>query len=161
MIKKFSLSVAWVGILVIVAGCSAQDTKIVPSTDLSPPPPSRASEQLVSRVAPAVSVTKSVGNTEGELEGTAVDVSLEDPGGSGEYVFDAKDLTFRVGDVIAFTLSAETEFHTFTVDELGIDESVDASEEIRFSFTFDRAGTYKLVCIPHESLGMIGTITVQ
>ena len=63
--------------------------------------------------------------------------------------------------MIVFTLSAETEFHTFTVDELGIDESVDASEKIRFSFTFDRAGIYKLVCIPHESLGMVGTITVQ
>ena len=135
MIRKFSLLVAAVGVLAVVAGCSAQDTKIVTSTALSPPPPSRASEQLVSRVAPAVSVTKSVGNAEGELQGTAFDVGLEDPGGSGEYVFDSKELTFQVGDVIAFTLSAETEFHTFTVDELGIDESVDASEKIRFSFS--------------------------
>jgi plastocyanin len=30
-----------------------------------------------------------------------------------------------------------------------------------FSHTFDVAGTYKYFCIPHESLGMLGTVTVQ
>lgn len=29
-----------------------------------------------------------------------------------------------------------------------------------FSHTFDVAGTYKYFCIPHESVGMLGTITV-
>ena len=29
------------------------------------------------------------------------------------------------------------------------------------SFTFDKPGEYELVCIPHESLGMTGTITVE
>lgn len=30
-----------------------------------------------------------------------------------------------------------------------------------FSRTFDVAGTYKYFCVPHEALGMLGTITVQ
>jgi len=30
-----------------------------------------------------------------------------------------------------------------------------------FSHTFDVAGTYKYFCIPHESVGMLGTVVVQ
>ena len=99
--------------------------------------------------------------TTGEVEGDPFEVNLEDPGGSGEYGFDPGGLTFNVGDVIAFTLTAETEFHTFTVDDLDIDEAVDASGTIRFSFTFDQAGTYELICIPHGTQGMVATITVR
>jgi plastocyanin len=30
-----------------------------------------------------------------------------------------------------------------------------------FSHTFDTAGTYKYFCVPHETLGMLGTVIVQ
>lgn len=30
-----------------------------------------------------------------------------------------------------------------------------------WTHTFDVAGTYKFFCVPHETLGMLGTITVQ
>jgi plastocyanin len=30
-----------------------------------------------------------------------------------------------------------------------------------WSYTFDTAGTYKYFCTPHESAGMVGTITVK
>ena len=29
-----------------------------------------------------------------------------------------------------------------------------------FSFTFDEPGTYDYFCIPHEDLGMVGSVTV-
>jgi plastocyanin/mono/diheme cytochrome c family protein len=88
-------------------------------------------------------------------------VSAQDPGGSGSYLFDPADLNLCVGDTITFTVTSETEFHTFTVDDLDIDEAVDASGTIRFSFTFDQAGTYELICIPHGTQGMVATITVR
>ena len=62
---------------------------------------------------------------------------------------------------MSFELIAETEFHTFTADALMIDQSVDAGQTVEFSHTFDAAGTFKLICIQHESLGMVGEITVQ
>ena len=62
---------------------------------------------------------------------------------------------------MTFAVTAETEFHTFNVDELGIDMSMDAGETIVFTFTFHKAGVYKLFCIPHESLGMVGEIVVR
>jgi plastocyanin len=30
-----------------------------------------------------------------------------------------------------------------------------------YSHTFDVAGTYKYFCVPHEALGMLGTVIVQ
>lgn len=56
---------------------------------------------------------------------------------------------------------AETEFHTFTVDDLGIDMELDSGETKTLTYTFDKAGVYKLICIPHEALGMVGEIVVQ
>lgn len=91
----------------------------------------------------------------------AVVVSLQDPGGSGSYIYDPSEFTFSVGETVTFALTSESEFHTFTVDDLGIDLNVDAETTETLTFTFDEAGTFELICIPHEALGMVGTITVQ
>ena len=61
---------------------------------------------------------------------------------------------------MTFTLIAETEFHTFTVDDLDIDVSLDPDSPQTFTHTFDTPGTFKLICIPHEIQGMVGSITV-
>lgn len=88
-------------------------------------------------------------------------VSLQDPGGSGKYVFGPSDLTFPAGETVTICIKAETEFHTFTVDDLGIDVSVGGGTTETLTFTFDQPGTFELICIPHEALGMKGTITVR
>ena len=88
-------------------------------------------------------------------------VSLQDPGGSGSYIFSPSEFTFSVGETVTFTLTSENEFHTFTVDDLGIDQDVNAGETVTLTFTFDTPGTFQLICLPHEVLGMVGTITVQ
>ena len=93
--------------------------------------------------------------------GSTVAVTLQDPGGSGSYKFDSSEFAFSAGETVSFTFSAESEFHTFTVDDLGIDVSVDGGSSETLTFTFVTPGEYKLICIPHESLGMVGTITVQ
>jgi len=90
-----------------------------------------------------------------------VEISLEDPGGSGEYVYMPASLSFEEGETVTFALTSEEEFHTFTVEDLGIDVEVDAGETVQYTFTFDSPGEYQLVCIPHESLGMVGTIVVN
>ena len=162
MIKKALLVISAVALLGLAVACATPEPPIVRASGISPQPPPSAPVVLVARVAEAVSVpVKESRATTGEVEGDPFEVNLEDPGGSGKYLFDPDGLTFNVGDVIAFTLTAETEFHTFTVDDLDIDEAVDARDSIRFSFTFDQPGTYDLICIPHETQGMVGTITVR
>ena len=93
--------------------------------------------------------------------GKVISIVNRDVAGSGEYKFDPNELTFSMGETVTFSITAETEFHTFTVDDLGIDESIDAGETVELTFTFDTTGTFKLYCIPHEAQGMVGTITVE
>ncbi len=90
----------------------------------------------------------------------ATSVNLTDGGGRGPSAFDPADMTFRVGDTVNFEFVGESAFHTFTVGELGIDVDVGAGEIVDFEFKFDAPGTYTLVCVPHQALGMVGTITV-
>ena len=66
-----------------------------------------------------------------------------------------------MGETVTFQVSAETEFHTFEIDELGISKEMEAGQTIEFEYTFDKAGTFELYCVPHEALGMTGTITVN
>ena len=92
---------------------------------------------------------------------SGADVINQDTAGSGQYRFSPDKLTYSVGEKVELTLCGETEFHTFNVDELEIDVSLDAGQLLTFEFTFDKAGEYRLYCIPHEAFGMVGTITVK
>ena len=93
--------------------------------------------------------------------GDMVKVKNLDQGGTGEYKFVPSEFEFEVGETVTFEMSGETEFHTFTVDDLDIDESVDGGQTVTFTVKFDKAGTFELICIPHEAFGMMGTITVK
>lgn len=90
-----------------------------------------------------------------------VEVNLEDPRGSGDYRFDPSELTFDVGETVTFVLTAENDFHTFTVEDLGIDVSIAGGTSETLTYTFDEPGTFPLICIPHRSLGMTGTVEVR
>ena len=90
-----------------------------------------------------------------------VSVSMEDCVGSEDCAFSPSDFVFETGETVRFRLAAESEFHTFTVPDLGIDEMVNARETRRLDVTFDRPGEYALICVPHEALGMVGTIAVR
>ena len=131
-----AVAVAILTLSVVACGADPEDQK--PASVVPPPPPT---------VPPC---------PEG---GTRL--TNEDPGGSGKYKFNPSELTFKVGQMVTLCLKAESEFHTVTVDELGIDEALDARETRNFTYTFDRAGEFRLYCIPHEALGMIGKIIVQ
>ena len=91
--------------------------------------------------------------------GSVTKVVNRDPGGSGKYEFYPSKFTFNVGQEVKFELSSETEFHTFTIDDLDIDLGLEAEEVIEFTFTFNDAGTYDLVCLSHPE--MTGKIVVK
>ena len=123
----------------------------VPQTSPPPPPP-----------APTVAVASQNGSSgQGAGGGTPITVALQDIGGSGEYAYDPSEMSFSAGETVTFTMIAETEFHTFEVDDLDIYVEVDAGDTVTYTFTFDDAGTYDLICTPHSAQGMIGTIAVN
>ena len=163
--RKAALPLVAAVSLIILAGCGASSVTSTIFPD-SPPPPGPAPANLVALSMASYVTGDAAPIVETALappdpEGTQVDIRLRDEAGSGNYLFDPGELTFKVGDSINFVIESETEFHTFSVEELGIDAASDAGEPVEFNFKFDRAGTFQLICIPHEAQGMVGTITVQ
>ena len=77
------------------------------------------------------------------------------------YVFIPDTYEFELGKKYTLVFEPPGEFHTFNVDELGIEFFVNAGEEVRQEITPSTAGTFRLYCIPHESLGMVGQVTVS
>ena len=121
----------------------------------------RAAATILAVLLPAVSILSCRAPADDLAVQNGFSVRLEDPTGSGEYVFDPADLEFSSGETVTIALTSEREFHTFTVPELDIDIAVNAGETKAFVVSFDEPGSYRLICIPHEALGMTGTITVR
>ena len=123
-----------------------------------------SSETKESTAAPAtakVEEKSSTSNSDAEAEKGVVRVLNQDMGGSGSYTFVPNEFIFEKGQNVTFELVAETEYHTFTVDDLKIDEDINAGETKRFKFDFNKTGTFKLYCIVHKANGMVGEIIVK
>ena len=123
-----------------------------------------SSETKESTAAPAtakVEEKSSTSNSDAEAEKGVVRVINQDMGGSGSYTFVPNEFIFEKGQSVIFELVAETEYHTFTVDDLKIDEDINAGETKRFKFDFNKTGTFELYCIVHKANGMVGEIIVK
>ena len=144
--------------LVVLQVCGGDDsdsgTSPTPSPTSPAPPPAAPSPTTPSE--PTATATEAPSTS-----GNVVEVVNEDPGGSGQYQFSPSEFTFSVGDTVTFKVTAETEFHTFNVDDLNISQELEAGQTVEFTMTLDTAGEFHLYCVPHEALGMTGTITVN
>ena len=110
---------------------------------------------------PTIAPTETVAPTQPSGNGTPAGevvtvVQTENP-----YVFQPDAYNFELGTTYTLAFEAPGEFHTFTVDELGINIFVNANETVQQDITPSTAGSFKLYCVPHESLGMVGTVTVS
>lgn len=140
--KIFIPSIIWF----LIACSGVSDTYVESSNIALPSPePTVVSEDLdeIGQVSKVVKITN------------------KDQGGSGVYEFSPSELNFKVGEAILFQMTAEKEFHTFTIDEIDIDEVVDGGQTTKFKIVFDSPGVFRFYCIPHEAFGMAGTITVE
>lgn len=98
-----------------------------------------------------------------------------------EDAFSPAEITIDVGETVAF-VNDSTQSHTVTAYEDRIPDGApyfasggfsteaaardDLAEGLidpgeRYEVTFEEPGTYEYFCIPHEELGMTGTITVR
>ncbi len=77
------------------------------------------------------------------------------------YVFIPDTYDLELGKTYTLKFTATKEFHTFNVDELGIEIFINAGESVQQDITPTKAGTFKLYCVPHQALGMVGEIRVQ
>lgn len=96
------------------------------------------------------SETESNGEAGGS-EGGAVTLTAEN------IAFDPNELTASVGDTIEFDNQDDVP-HTFTAEEAGVDESVEAGASASISLADVEPGTYDFVCTIHPN--MTGTLEV-
>ena len=85
-------------------------------------------------------------------------------GGTG-YAFDPETLTLQSGQSYSIELEGGAEFHTWTlVDADGSyiqNVQVMAGENQTVQITAPAPGTYKLICLPHQAMGMLGEVVVN
>lgn len=151
MKRLVTIALVMVGALVVLAACGGDaDTPPLATQPASPPIP-----------PPAPIATPTPPNGPNGPPPPPRTVELRDNGGLGPFEFDPLDFEFNAGEAVNFIFTSESQLHTFTVGDLGIDVAVAGGEVVEFPFRFDKPGTYELICIPHEALGMVGTITVS
>ena len=93
-------------------------------------------------------------STPGQVQ--TVDVEL------GDYYFDPKDLSGDVGKAVTAQLKNEGKAaHSFTIDELGVDQTVQPGQEATVSFAPTNGGTIAFYCKFHRASGMEGTLQVS
>ena len=93
----------------------------------------------------------------GNATGEVVNVTQHE----SPYSFEPDTFSFEVNKTYALTFTPPGEFHTFTVRDLGIDIFINAGEAVQVDVTPSKVGTFQLICVPHEGLGMVGEVIVQ
>ena len=156
MLKRLVLSAPILGLfLLALTACASEAEPMAASLRFSPPPPPPAPTAAVDESATDGQQAQQAGG------GTPVTVGLLDNDGRGPFIYEPADFVFSVGETVTFTLTSEAAYHTFTIEGTPIDVDVDIGETKEVTYTFSEAGTYNLICIPHELLEMVGVITVQ
>jgi len=69
-------------------------------------------------------------------------------------------ITAPSGKATMFVENRDNVLHTLTIDELGVDLQIPAKTEAKVTFEAT-PGTYGIVCVPHEGMGMTGTLKVE
>ena len=77
--------------------------------------------------------------------------------------FTPREFEFSVGETVEFDLVATDINHDFTVRDLDIKWALSRGEQKVERFTFNEAGTFRLICtVPgHEGAGMVGEVVVR
>jgi len=88
-------------------------------------------------------------------QGQEVTVRMEDN------FFDQANITVEPGTTVTWVQSGDNAHTTTSYDGLWDSGMIEGGTDGTFSFTFEEPGTYDYFCIPHEDLGMVGTVTVS
>ena len=102
-----------------------------------------------------------------EEETAPQDTSTASPGGNAvsveadDFDFDPKELQTDTGQPLTVKIeNSGKATHTFTIDDLNIDETLSPGQEATVTITPAREGTLEFYCRFHKSQGMVGTLKV-
>ena len=74
--------------------------------------------------------------------------------------FAPANITIEPGTTVTWVQSGDNPHTTTSYDGLWDSGLIEGDSGGTFSFTFEEPGTYDYFCIPHEDLGMVGSVTV-
>ena len=76
--------------------------------------------------------------------------------------FNPSEVTLQEGQAVRFVWGGQALPHNAVAKD-GLFDSGDPSRDVDYRFVFENgtAGSHEFVCEPHESVGMVGTITVE
>lgn len=79
------------------------------------------------------------------------------------YGFSPQTITVKQGDMVMIQLVSDDSPHTFTIDELGVNQEFTWGKDASVTFTASRKGTFQYYCsVPgHKEGGMIGSLIVE
>jgi plastocyanin len=100
----------------------------------------------------------STGHAAAENASTDVVITVD----STNLRFNPSEVTLQEGQAVRFVWGGQALPHNAVAKD-GLFDSGDPSRDVDYRFIFENgtAGDYVFVCEPHESLGMVGTITVE
>jgi plastocyanin len=87
-------------------------------------------------------------------QGQNVTVNMEDN------YFEQADITVPTGTTVTWVQAGNNPHTTTSYDGLWDSGMLAGGSGESFSYTFDEPGSYTYFCIPHESQGMVGSVTV-
>ena len=88
-------------------------------------------------------------------QGQEVTVRMEDN------FFDQANITVEPGTTVTWVQSGNNPHTTTSHDGLWDSGMIEGGSGGTFSYTFEEPGRYDYFCIPHESMGMVGSVTVS
>lgn len=146
---KFALGLTLAAIAVLAMACGGDK-------EPAPAKPAAAAKEATTPAPAAPKPAATATTASAPSAAAAVTVTMKDP---APYLFEPKRIEVTEGQAIK--LVAGKEFHTFTVKDLGIDQIMAAGANAEVKVPKGKKGTFKLVCLPHESLGMVGEVVVK
>jgi plastocyanin len=88
-------------------------------------------------------------------QGQEVTVRMEDN------FFDQANITVEPGTTVTWVQSGNNPHTTTSYDGLWDSGIIEGGSGGTFSYTFEEPGRYDYFCIPHESMGMVGSVSVS
>lgn len=79
------------------------------------------------------------------------------------YGFSPKTITVKQGDNVKLRLISDDSPHTFTIDELGVNQQFTYGKDADVVFTANKKGKFQYYCAVsgHKESGMVGTLIVE
>ena len=90
-----------------------------------------------------------------------VSIAVGAQGNGGGFAFGPAAVKISSGTTVVWEWTGNGGTHNVLHRGGAFESELTASQGTTFEHTFDETGEYKYVCVPHETLGMVGVVVVE